>query len=90
MSCYTLKFKITGQFWPMTESKVAAASRVLGGLMFWGARDDGEGPPGLRLAMLPAFGVLIITVALYYGALGARGVVVLVKKITSPRRPSVR
>ena len=62
---------------------------ILVGLMFWGARDDGEGPPGLGLAMLPAIAILVVTVTLYYGALGLEGATALMRKITSARgRPA--
>jgi hypothetical protein len=50
------------------------AEWLLVDLMFWGARDDGDGPPGLGLAMVPAIGVLLVTFAAYYVSLAARGV----------------
>ena len=63
---------------------------LLADLMFWGARDDGDGPPGLGLAMIPAIAVLIITVALYYGALAVRGVIALANIIKPRQKPLVR
>ena len=59
-------------------------------LMFWGARDDGEGPPGLGLAMIPAIGVLVVTVAIYYGALALIGAAAGMKMIRAARRGAVR
>jgi hypothetical protein len=58
-------------------------------LMFWGARDDGDGPPGLGLAMIPAGAILLITVAVYYAALGVLGATVMLKKMKSVRGISV-
>jgi FtsH-binding integral membrane protein len=35
-------------------------------LTFYAANDDGDGPPGLGFALLPAFGIFVITVIAYY------------------------
>ena len=61
------------------------AEWLLSDLVFWGARDNGDGPPGLGFAMIPAFAVLIIAVAWYYGALVVRVAVALVTKLMSGR-----
>ena len=66
------------------------AEYLLIDLMFWGARDDGDGPPGLGLAMLPALAVLIITVGSYYGTLAVRVAVALMTKVMSGRGPAGR
>ena len=58
---------------------------LLVGLMFWGARDDGEGPPGLGLAMIPAIVILGATVVIYYGALGFRGAAAVMRRIAAAR-----
>ena len=59
-------------------------------VLFWGARDDGNGPPGLGVAMIPACGALLVTVLLYYGTLASHGAAALIRKVTSSRRPIVR
>ena len=38
-------------------------------LLFWAANDNGEGPPGLGFAMIPAFTMFVVSVPIYYGAL---------------------
>ncbi len=47
-----------------------------GNMLFFAAHDDGEGPPGLGLALVPAIAMLLGSIVLYYGAVaaGAAGV----------------
>jgi drug/metabolite transporter (DMT)-like permease len=40
--------------------------------LFFAAHDDGEGPPGLGFAILPAIGLLIVSVGAYFCALLVR------------------
>ncbi|WP_143051849.1 hypothetical protein [Sphingomonas palmae] len=44
---------------------------VSGNLLFFAAHDDGEGPPGLGLALVPALAMLTGSIVLYYGAVAA-------------------
>ena len=62
---------------------------LLARLMFWGARDDGEGPPGLGFAMIPAVAILVVTVAIYYGTLALRGAAAAMKAIRAASRGAV-
>lgn len=55
---------------------------LLTSLLFWGARDDGDGPPGLGLMMIPAILILPSTIVLYYAVLIFRGVA----ELTNSRR----
>lgn len=43
-------------------------------LFFFGTGDDGDGPPGLGVALIPAFLLLILSVVVYLIALAVRQV----------------
>lgn len=52
-----------------------------GNLLFFAAHDDGEGPPGLGLALVPALAMLLGSIALYYVAVGVRVAEALLRRV---------
>lgn len=54
---------------------------VSGNLLFFAAHDDGEGPPGLGLALVPALAMLLGSIALYYVAVGVRVAEALLRRV---------
>ena len=43
-------------------------------LLFYAAHDDGEGPPGLGVLLVPSFAVFAVTLAVFYGTAGMTAV----------------
>lgn len=58
-----------------------------GNLLFFAAHDDGDGPPGLGLALVPALAMLIGSIILYYGAVAARIAGALLRRVRRRQTP---
>jgi len=58
---------------------------VSGNLLFFAAHDDGEGPPGLGLALVPALATLIGSIVLYYGAVAALAAGAALRRVNDRR-----
>lgn len=52
-----------------------------GNLLFFAADNDGDGPPGLGLALVPALAMLIGSIVLYYGAVAAWAAGALLRRL---------
>lgn len=58
-----------------------------GNLLFFAVQDDGDGPPGLGLALIPALAMLIGSIVLNYLAVAARTAGALLRRVRCRRTP---